>query len=272
MMSNNNMLGGPREASQTTPQPNTTSVNQLIQIELEGLTLRNVALGLAIYVAISIVLFIVGTQSVATLHQWLWLSAVSCTGLSIWLWLANAKRAGNLSPSSTQIAIYSSAVICAALWGAASPLFIQADQLEATALVMIILITLSFPWLLLFHYRRFFQQVVLSLIYVPLLATLYIKYPQQPAFLALIVVVYGLLTVCAMDGKPRASPRNNCQHAQIQGAGAENRSNQPKDSQPNRTDASRFYRVEPTARNHYLEPRGNHHLWLFQTGSAWPNH
>ena len=50
MMSNNNMLGGPREASQTTPQPNTTLVNQLIQIELEGLTLRNVALGLAIYV------------------------------------------------------------------------------------------------------------------------------------------------------------------------------------------------------------------------------
>ena len=91
MMSNNNMLGGPREASQTTPQPNTTLVNQLIQIELEGLTLRNVALGLAIYVAISIVLFIVGTQSVATLHQWLWLSAVSCTGLSIWLWLANAQ-------------------------------------------------------------------------------------------------------------------------------------------------------------------------------------
>ena len=204
MMSNNNMLGGPREASQTTPQPNTTLVNQLIQIELEGLTLRNVALGLAIYVAISIVLFIVGTQSVATLHQWLWLSAVSCTGLSIWLWLANAKRAGNLSPSSTQIAIYSSAVICAALWGAASPLFIQADQLEATALVMIILITLSFPWLLLFHYRRFFQQVVLSLIYVPLLATLYIKYPQQPAFLALIVVVYGLLTVCAMASHGRA--------------------------------------------------------------------
>ncbi len=204
MMSNNNMLGGPREASQTTPQPNTTSVNQLIQIELEGLTLRNVALGLAIYVAISIVLFIVGTQSVATLYQWLWLSAVSCTGLSIWLWLANAKRAGNLSPSSTQIAIYSSAVICAALWGAASPLFIQAGQLEATALVMIILITLSFPWLLLFHYRRFFQQVVLSLIYVPLLATLYIKYPQQPAFLALIVVVYGLLTVCAMASHGRA--------------------------------------------------------------------
>ncbi len=134
MMSNNNMLGGPREASQTTPQPNTTLVNQLIQIELEGLTLRNVALGLAIYVAISIVLFIVGTQSVATLHQWLWLSAVSCTGLSIWLWLANAKRAGNLSPSSTQIAIYSSAVICAALWGGCITAFYSSGSTRSNCL------------------------------------------------------------------------------------------------------------------------------------------
>ncbi len=145
MMSNNNMLGGPREASQTTPQPNTTSVNQLIQIELEGLTLRNVALGLAVYVATSIVLFIVGTQTTASLYQWLWLSAVSCTGLGFWLWLANAKRAGSLSPAQTLVAVYISALICAALWGAASPLFIHAGQLEATALVMIILITLSFP-------------------------------------------------------------------------------------------------------------------------------
>jgi diguanylate cyclase (GGDEF)-like protein/PAS domain S-box-containing protein len=190
MMSTENLLGEPKEAEHFNPR----SLKKSIQIELERHALENIKFGLAVSVMSGVILFLLAKSQPPSILQWAWLSGIALSALIIWLWMVNSNRSGSLSIRQTGTVIVVASSLFAILWGLAAPLFINPQQLETSALTVVIIATLGISWPLNHAFKVVFRHLFLSAILAPLPASLYIFYPQiHPAFLALIGLLYALI-------------------------------------------------------------------------------
>ena len=190
MMSTENLLGEPKEAEHSNPR----SLKKSIQIELERHALENIKFGLAVSVMSGVILFLLAKNQPPSALQWSWLSGIAVSALIIWLWMVNASRSGSLSIRQTSAVIVIASSLFAILWGLAAPLFINPQQFETSALTVIVIATLGISWPLNYAYKSVFRHLFLSAILAPLLASLYIYYPQiHPGLLALVVLLYALI-------------------------------------------------------------------------------
>ena len=190
MMSTENLLGEPKEAEHFNPR----SLKKSIQIEIEKHALENLKFGLGASVISAAILFVLAKNQLPTLLQWAWLGSAVSSALIIWLWMVNASRSCGLSTQQTHVVIVITSSLFAILWGLAAPLFFNTQQLAASALTIVAIATLSISWPLNHTHNRFFRHLFLSVIFVPLLVSLYIFYPQIHAgFLALVVLLYALI-------------------------------------------------------------------------------
>jgi hypothetical protein len=190
MMSTENLLGEPKEAEHFNPR----SLKKSIQIELERHALENIKFGLAVSVMSGVILFLLAKGQPPSILQWAWLSGIALSALIIWLWMVNSNRSGSLSIRQTGTVIVVASSLFAILWGLAAPLFINPQQLETSALTVVIIATLGISWPLNHAFKVVFRHLFLSAILAPLPASLYIFYPQiHPAFLALIGLLYALI-------------------------------------------------------------------------------
>ena len=196
MMSTENLLGEPKEAEHSNPR----SLKKSIQIELERHALENIKFGLAVSVMSGVILFLLAKSQPPSVLQWSWLSAIALSALIIWLWMVNASRSGSLSIRQTSAVIVIASSLFAILWGLAAPLFINPQQFETSALTVIVIATLGISWPLNYAYKTVFRHLFLSVILAPLLASLYIYYPQiHPAFLALVALLYALINKAVVN-------------------------------------------------------------------------
>jgi len=190
MMSTENLLGEPKEAENFNPR----SLKKLIQIELEKRALENLKFGLAVSVLSGVILFLLARNQASSVFQWCWLGSIASSALIIWLWMVNATRAGSLSVRQTSAVIIASSSLFAILWGLAAPLFINHQQFETSALAVIVIATLAIAWPLNHTHTTLYRHLFLSVIFAPLLASLYIYYPQiHPGFLTLVALLYALI-------------------------------------------------------------------------------
>lgn len=190
MMSTENLLGEPKEAEHSNPR----SLKKSIQIELERHALENIKFGLAVSVLSGVILFLLAKNQPPSALQWSWLSGIAVSALIIWLWMANASRSGSLSIRQTSAVIVIASSLFAILWGLAAPLFINPQQFETSALTVIVIATLGISWPLNYAHKSVFRHLFISAILAPLLASLYIYYPQiHPGLLALVVLFYALI-------------------------------------------------------------------------------
>ena len=190
MMSTENLLGEPKEAEHFNPR----SLKKSIQIELERHALENIKFGLAVSVMSGVILFLLAKSQPPSILQWAWLSSIALSALIIWLWMVSSNRSGSLSIRQTGTVIVVASSLFAILWGLAAPLFINPQQLETSALTVVIIATLGISWPLNHAYKTVFRHLFLSAILAPLLASLYIYYPQiHPGFLTLIALLYALI-------------------------------------------------------------------------------
>ena len=189
MMSTENLLGEPKEAEHFNPR----SLKKSIQIEIERHALENLKFGLGASAISAAILFVLAKNQLPILLQWIWLGSAVSSSLIIWLWTVNAGRSGDLSTQQTHAVIVITSSLFAILWGLAAPLFFNTQQLAASALTIIAIATLSISWPLNHTHNRVFRHLFLSVIFVPLLVSLYIFYPQIHAgFLALVGLLYAL--------------------------------------------------------------------------------
>ncbi len=190
MMSTENLLGEPKEAEQFTPR----SLKKSIQIELERHALENLNFGLGMTLLSAVVLFILANKLTHSVPQSMWLTSVVTAALTIWLWKVNASRSDSLSTRQTSAAIVIASSLFAILWGLATPLFLSSQQLIISALTIIIIVALVLSWPLNHSYKPLFRHLFLNIIFLPLLVSLYIYYPQiHPVFFALIALLYVLI-------------------------------------------------------------------------------
>lgn len=190
MMSTENLLGEPKEAENFNPR----SLKKLIQIELEKRALENLKFGLAVSVMSGVILFLLARNQAFAVFQWSWLGSIASSALIVWLWMVNATRAGSLSVRQTSAVIIASSSLFAILWGLAAPLFINHQQFETSALAVIVIATLAIAWPLNHTHTTLYRHLFLSVILAPLLASLYIYYPQiHPGFLTLVALLYALI-------------------------------------------------------------------------------
>lgn len=196
MMSTENLLGEPKEAENFNPR----SLKKLIQIELEKRALENLKFGLAVSVMSGVILFLLARNQLPSVFQWSWLGSIALTGLIVWLWMANAARAGSLTVRQTGAVILVSSSLFAVLWGLAAPLFIDHQQFETSALTVIVIATLAIAWPLNHTHTTLYRHLFLSAIFAPLLASLYIYYPQiHPGFLTLVALLYALINKAVVN-------------------------------------------------------------------------
>jgi len=190
MMSTENLLGEPKEAEHFNPR----SLKKSIQIELERHALENLKFGLGASVISAAILFLLANNQLPSLLQWIWLGSVATSALIIWLWMVNTSRSGGLSAKKTHVVTVIASSLFAILWGLAAPLFLDPQQLATSALTIIAITTLSISWPLNHTHSSVFRHLFLSIIFVPLLVSLYIFYPQiHPGFLALVALIYALI-------------------------------------------------------------------------------
>jgi diguanylate cyclase (GGDEF)-like protein/PAS domain S-box-containing protein len=190
MMSTENLLGEFKEAEHSTPR----SINRSIQLELERHVSKNITAGLGISMVGAICLFVLASDQNPKLWHWAWLTAVALGNLAIWLWSVNISRDARPSSGQTRVLITTSSLICAALYGAASVIFITPERLENSAFAAIMLITVAYAWPLTYALLSGFRHLFLSLIFVPLFLTLLRHQAQiSPGFLILVALTYFIL-------------------------------------------------------------------------------
>ena len=188
MMSTENLLGEPREVENSSPR----SLKKSIQFELESQALKNLKSGLAVSVVSGIILFLLSGTPSHTLWQWSWLGSISSAGLIIWLWMASNTRSGKLTNRQSHAVILCSSSLFAVFWGLAAPLFIDPQQYETSALLVMVIVTLTIAWPLTYTHSTVYRHLFLGIAYGPMLASLYIYYPQiHPGFLTLIALLYA---------------------------------------------------------------------------------
>jgi diguanylate cyclase (GGDEF)-like protein/PAS domain S-box-containing protein len=190
MMSTENLLGEPKEAEHSNPR----SLKESIQVELERHALENLKFGLGVSVISAAILFLLATNQLPSIFQWIWLGSVVMSALSLWLWAVNASRSDSLPIRQTSAVIIIASSLFAVLWGLSAPVFISLQELEISALTVIIIATLTISWPLNHIHSRVFRHLFLSAIFVPMLGSLYLFHPQiHPSFLALVALLYALI-------------------------------------------------------------------------------
>ena len=191
MMSTENLLGEPKETEHFNPR----SLKKSIQIELERYALENLNFGLGMTLLCAVVVFLVANHQSPFSLQWAWLASLVTSVLTIWLWKVNASRSGSLSIRQARAAIMISSGLFAILWGLAIPLFLSAQQLTVSLLTVIVIVVMTLSWPLNHSHKCFFHHLFLSVIFAPLLVSLYIFYPQMhPGVFALVALLYALVT------------------------------------------------------------------------------
>jgi diguanylate cyclase (GGDEF)-like protein/PAS domain S-box-containing protein len=191
MMSTENLLGEPKETEHFNPR----SLKKSIQVELERYALENLNFGLGMTLLCAVVVFLVANHQSPFSLQWAWLASLVTSVLTIWLWKVNASRSGSLSIRQARAAIMISSGLFAILWGLAIPLFLSAQQLTISLLTVIVIVVMTLSWPLNHSHKYFFHHLFLSVIFAPLLVSLYIFYPQMhPGVFALIALLYALVT------------------------------------------------------------------------------
>ena len=142
MMSTENLLGEAKDVEQPSPR----SLKKSIKAELERHALENLGFGLSISVLSGAILFLLaGTGTLSPLH-WIWFAGLCTSSLAIWLWKVRAARSRGLTSSRTSTIVATASALCALLWGLASPLFLNHEQLEIAAISIALIATLSIAW------------------------------------------------------------------------------------------------------------------------------
>ena len=190
MMSTENLLGEFKEVENSSPR----SLKRSIQIELERHVLKNLGLGLTISLVGALLIFFFAANKNPTIEHWAWLAAVSLSSLAIWFWSSRLVRDTTPNPPRPRAIIITSSLSFAILYGAVAVLFIKPQQIETSALVAITVITAAYAWPLTYALTSEFRHLFLSLIYAPLLVSLYRYYPTMNlGFFALLPLAYLIL-------------------------------------------------------------------------------
>ena len=187
MMSTENLLGEFKEAEHSTPR----SLNSSIQVELERHASKNIRSGLVIAIIGAIFLLALASNQNPTILNWAWLTSVALACLTVWLWSVRISRDTRPSNGQIRALVTTSSLIFAALYGAATVIFITPDYIENSVFAAITLIALSYAWPLTHALLPIYRHLFLSLFFAPLFITLLSYQPQiSPGFLILVALTY----------------------------------------------------------------------------------
>lgn len=200
MMSTENLLGEAKDVEQPSPR----SLKKSIKAELERHALENLGFGLSISVLSGAILFLLASTENLSLFHWSWFAGLCTSSLAVWLWKVRAARSGGLTTSQSTATVVTASSLFALLWGLASPLFLNPEQPEIAVISVAVIATLSTAWPLNYAHSTLCRHLFLAAILSPLLASIYLYYPQmQVSFLALVILFYAMANRAVINFRNR---------------------------------------------------------------------